>query len=242
MSNGPVMPRPPVPSPPSPLSSAETEVVELNRDVTMVLVILNVAVFLAERLLDPVAHAVFEQRYALSLEGLKAGAWWQFLTYQFLHGGWIHLGFNLLFLHSLGPVMETTLGWRRFLLLYLASGAMGGLVHMAGAILSPAHFAHPVVGASAGLCGLLAALGSIYAETRLPVLLFFVFPITMKAKLLLLSFAVVTIAGTLFPIGHVAHIAHLGGLLGGLCMVNLMSVKAIELVPPSEVTALKSRR
>ncbi len=231
MPTGPYLPRPSEPPPlPNSAADSETEVVELNRDVTMSIVILNVAVFLAERLLNPRAHAFFEHRYALSLEGLKAGAWWQFLSYQFLHGGWFHLGFNLLFLHSLGPVMETTLGWRRFLTLYLASGAMGGLVQMAGAALSPANFAHPVVGASAGLCGLLAALGAIYAETRLPVLLFFVFPITLKAKLLLLGFAVVTVAGTLVPIGHVAHLAHLGGLLGGLCVVNLMTVNPIELV------------
>ena len=235
------MPLPPLSSLPKPSAGVETEVVELNRDVTMAIVILNIAVFLAERLLDPVAHAFFEHRYALSLEGLKAGAWWQFLSYQFLHGGWLHLGFNLLFLHSLGPVMETTLGWRRFLALYLVSGVVGGAVQVAGAFLSPTHLGPPVVGASAGLCGLLAALGSIYAETRLPVLLFFVFPITMKAKILLLGFALITVAGTFVPIGHVAHLAHLGGLLGGLGVVNLMTVKPLELVPPEELPHAKTK-
>ena len=214
---------------------AAGEIVQLDREATMVLVILNAAVFFAEQMMQPMLLAQFQHRYQLSLEGIRAGAWWQLLSYQFLHGGWWHLAFNLLFLHSLGPVLEGTFGRWRFLLLYLGSGVMGGLVHLAGAMLSPNHFSHSVVGASAGLCGLLAALGAIYAEVRLPLLLFFIFPMRVKAKWVLAGFALLTVVGTLVPIGRVAHLSHLGGLLGGLCAVNLLRSDRLELLTAAEV-------
>ena len=137
----------------------------------------------------------------------------------------LHLVINVLFLDSLGPVLETTLGRWRFLVLYLVSGALGGLVHLLGAALSPSLFGHPVVGASAGLCGLLAALGTIYAEERIRARLLFVIPVTWKAKYLLLLAMVISAAGVVFPFGHVAHLAHLGGLVGGLWCVNWLKVQ-----------------
>lgn len=210
------------------------EIVTLDRAVTMVLVILNASVFFAEQMMNPVLLHQFQLRYQLSLESFQAGAWWQLLSYQFLHGGWWHLVFNLMFLHSLGPVMECTFGRWRFVLLYVGSGVMGGLVHLAGAVLSPDHFSHPVVGASAGLCGLLAALGAIYAEIRLPLLLFFIFPVRVKAKWVLGGFALLTVVGTLVPIGRVAHLSHLGGLLGGLCAVNFLRSERLDLLTAVE--------
>jgi membrane associated rhomboid family serine protease len=207
--------------------SGGEEALPLERDVTIGLLGLNLFVFLIEPGMREMARRWFEQRYSLSLDGLRVGYWWQFVTYQFLHGNWIHLGANLVLLHSMGPILETTLGRRRFFGLYLASGAMGGLVHLAGAAISPRIFGHPVVGASAGLCGLLAALGSIYAEEKVRGYLFFMIPFEVKAKVLLLITGVVTVLGCIFPFGNMAHLAHLGGLLGGLCCVNLMDAKPL---------------
>ena len=192
---------------------------------TSALIALNVIVFLFD------LRFGFPDRFALSLQGVRAGAWWEFFTYQFLHGGWLHIGFNLLFLHSLGPVLEDTLGARRFTLLYLGSGAFGGAVHLLGAWMSPRLFGHPVVGASAGLCGLLSALCAIYAEERMEVRLLFVFPVVMRAKFLLLGAALLSMAGTVLPFGNVAHLAHLGGLVGGLLCLNFMDVKPLQLDP-----------
>jgi membrane associated rhomboid family serine protease len=208
------------------------EAMPLERDVTFGLMGLNLFVFLIEPGVRELSRRWFEQRYSLSLEGLRHGYWWQFLTYQFLHGNWIHLGANLVLLHSMGPVLETTLGRRRYFVLYLAAGAMGGLVHLAGAAISPQIFGHPVVGASAGLCGLLAALGSVYAEEKVRGYLFFIVPFEVKAKVLLLITGAVTMLGCLFPFGNIAHLAHLGGLLGGLCCVNLMDARPL---PPLDV-------
>jgi membrane associated rhomboid family serine protease len=199
----------------------------LERRVTLVLLVLNILVFLAEPSIRSYAPEAFEGRYSLSLQGLRAGYVWQFLSFQFLHGNWMHLVTNLVLLHSMGPVLETTLGRGRFLGLYLGSGVIGGLVHVAGAWLSPRFFGHPVVGASAGLCGLLAALGAIYSEERIRGYLFFVIPFQLKAKFLLLFAGVASLVGTVLPFGHIAHLAHLGGLVGGLLCVNLMDVRPL---------------
>lgn len=196
------------------------------RSATAVLIVLNLVVYLVER------RFALPDDLALSLRGLAGGAWWEFITYQFMHGGWMHLGFNLLFLHSLGPVLEDTIGAKRFTLLYLGSGAFGGAVHLMGALLSPRIFGHPVVGASAGLCGLLAAMCAIYAEEPMELRLLFLLPVVMRAKFLLLGTALMSMAGTVLPFGNVAHLAHLGGLIGGLLCLNFMDVKPLELEPP----------
>jgi membrane associated rhomboid family serine protease len=172
----------------------------------------------------------FDRRYALSLTGIRQGMWWQFLTYQFLHGGWFHLVGNLLFLNSFGPDMEDTLGRRRFLLLFLGSGVFGGAVHLLGAQMAPEYFGAPVVGASAGLCGLLSAMCAIYSEEPMDLRLFMIIPFEIRPKYLLLFFALFTIGGAVLARGKVAHLAHLGGLVGGLLLLNLMSVKALP--PP----------
>jgi membrane associated rhomboid family serine protease len=128
---------------------------------------------------------------------------------------------NLLFLHSIGPVIETTLGRWRFLLLYLFSGSVGGVLHVLGAWMMPDAFGRPVVGASAGLSGLLAALGALYAERRLRVLLFFVIPLEIRAKHILLTGILASAVGAVVAVGPIAHLAHLGGFIGGLAWLLL---------------------
>lgn len=206
---------------PQTLSPARAEQQPLEQGATRVLIALNLAFFAYEQWLyrvDPGRKRWFELNHALSLEGLLRGVWWQCLSFQFLHGGWIHLGMNLLLLHSLGPVMETTLGRWRFLLLYLVSGTLGGILHVAGAWMMPDSFGGPVVGASAGLCGLLAALGALHSEERLRVLLFFVIPMEIRAKFVLLGGIVISALGAVFVVGPIAHLAHLGGFIGGLAL------------------------
>lgn len=213
------------------MDNDEWEELPLQRDVTLLLLVLNAFVFFIEpHANQPEFRHLYEARYSLSAEGMRAGYWWQLVSYQFLHGGWIHLAANLLLLHSLGPILETTLGRRRFLILYLFSGAMGGVVHLAGAIVSPQTFGHPVVGASAGLCGLLAALGSVYSEQRVQGYLFFLFRFRVKAKYLLLLAGAISLGGALLPLGSIAHLAHLGGLVGGLLCINMMEVEPMLMI------------
>lgn len=194
---------------------------------TTALMAANLVVFIWEWRLPLLQKMGVLHRYALSLDGLEHGLWWQFLSYQFLHGNWLHLLFNLLFLHSIGPVLELTIGAWRYVALYLISGVLGGALHVLVAWMSPATFSAPVVGASAGLCGLLAAVCALFAEETVDVKLFYLIPLRMRAKFLLLGVAVVTMGGALLPFGQVAHLAHLGGLVGGLVCLNFMNVRPL---------------
>lgn len=207
---------------PPPLKEPPATETHGHRDLlTNLLLAANVLVFGWQMQLPAAAQARFERLYVLRPFHVFPQAPWQLLTYQFIHGGWIHLLTNLLVLHSIGPVIEEELGIARCLGLYLFSGAFGGAVQLVGAHLSPELFNRPVVGASAGICGLLAALCAIFAEDPVEVRLFYLIPLKMRAKFLLLAAALVSLAGAIFPFGNVAHLAHLGGLVGGLVGLNL---------------------
>ena len=71
------------------------------------------------------------------VKGVADGAYWQVLTSVFTHGEVLHIGFNMLALYFLGPMLEQVLGRARFLALYLVSGIAG--VGRGDAVLRPAH-------------------------------------------------------------------------------------------------------
>jgi membrane associated rhomboid family serine protease len=155
----------------------------------------------------------------LSLDGLKHGYVWQLLTFQFLHANWIHLLFNSLALYTFGRAVETVVGRIRFLQLYFLSGIVGGLVQMLFALLVPRFFNAPVMGASAGVSGLIAAFAVINWEHRLS-LLFYFFPITLRGKTIFWASVIMACIGIILPRGPVAHAAHLGGLIMGFIFVR----------------------
>jgi membrane associated rhomboid family serine protease len=152
---------------------------------------------------------------ALSLPGLAHGYVWQFLTFQFLHGGLFHLLCNLIVLFFFGRALEEHLGRNRFLRLYLISGVLGGLLQMIFAAAVPQHFGGPVVGASAGVFGLVAAFATLFPDRTITLLLFFVIPVSMRARTLLWFGIGLAVFGILIPADRVAHAAHLGGIAAG---------------------------
>ncbi len=135
---------------------------------TRALLFANVAVFglgayLAWRWQPPVLNAylsgagndvvlgILKQCGGVSREEIVAGQWWRLLTCAFVHGGLMHLLFNMLALYVLGPQTETMWGRGRFLVLYLVSAWVCSCVAIA-------YTSAPVfVGASGAICGLLAA-------------------------------------------------------------------------------------
>ena len=193
-----------------------------GRSLAVWLVALNVVVFLSEILIRKYTRWPVTAWCSLSVPGIRSGCLWQFLTYQFLHGGILHLVLNCWGLYLFGQEIEDRLGRFRFLKLYLFSGIVGGVVQVICALLAPKLFGAAVVGASAGVFGLIAAYAALFPERQLTLLLFFVIPVTLRAKTMLLWGVIIALAGSLFPFDHVAHAAHLGGMLGGLLYLNLM--------------------
>lgn len=196
---------------------------------TATLLAVNVFIFLLQvTLLD----AQFLNYYfALSLEGLYHGFVWQFLTFQFLHSTpwpW-HLLFNGWALFVFGRDVEYSLGIRRFLILYFSSGMVGGLFQEFVALIWPHYFGSAVVGASAGIFGVVTAFAMLFPERVLTLLIFYIVPVNMKAKnlfylsLLMAALGIATHpkSGLLLKLlgNNVAHAAHFGGSLAGLALI-----------------------
>lgn len=159
-----------------------------------------------------------EVHLALSPEGLRSGCLWQLFTYLFLHGGLMHLAFNLMGLYFFGRPVENFLGRRNFLLIYFASGLIGGALQGILGLLFPQYFGHWVVGASAGVCGILVAFCLMEPEAQ--ILLFFVLPV--KARHMLYVFFGVALFFTIVPSDPgIAHAAHLGGMITGAAFLRL---------------------
>jgi membrane associated rhomboid family serine protease len=208
--------------------------------ITFALIAINIAVYVVTQLPAWYSDLRVPYYFALSKEGLAHGYIWQLLTFQFLHAPlahplsirtlasfdipW-HLLLNCWGIYVFGQPVELTLGKRNFLSLYLLGGVFGGLLQIIASVLSHDRFGGPVVGASAGLFGLVAAFTSLYPETKLTVLLFFVIPLRMTANTMLTVAALISVAGMIlsgiFPgLGHIAHAAHLGGLIAGLAYLR----------------------
>jgi membrane associated rhomboid family serine protease len=189
---------------------------------TVALLIVNAVVFFIQLAAynSLSAAATANAYFALSLAGLKHGFIWQLLTFQFMHAGWMHLIFNSLAIYFFGQPVENALGRRHFLTLYLSSGIIGGLVQMLFAVLMPHYFDAPVVGASAGASGLVAAFAILHWEERFRLLIYFI-PVSMTGKTLLAVSLVLAFVGIMIPNSGIANAAHLGGILTGGFYVRL---------------------
>jgi len=191
---------------------------------TVVLLVTNIVVFLLKLTVLPPLIAF--HYLPLSLDGLRHGFVWQLLSFQFLHAGWVHLIFNSLGLYFFGRPVELALGRIRFLQVYFVSGIVGGLMQMLLALAWPHLFDGPVVGASAGVSGLLAAFAVIHWDRQFTLLVYF-FPVTLRGRTMLwfsigMALLGIATAGLDRSSDHkVAHAAHLGGLVAGFLFVRL---------------------
>jgi len=204
---------------------------------TIALVAANIIAFVLQVTILP--SSVYED-LVLSLDGLRQGHVWQFITFQFLHGGtlyltWMgifHLTVNCWLLYVLGREVEGVLGEFRFLALYFCSGIVGRLFNVFAALVWPHYFGSAVVGASAGVCGLAAAFAMFYPEVELTLLVLFVLPMRLKAKHLLWAILLFTCLGISFHNSwfgaRIAHAAHLGGILTGLAFNAATSNAVLE--------------
>lgn len=144
---------------------------------------------------------------------------WQLLTYGFLHGGVMHIFFNMFALWMFGRLVEMAWGWRRFLFFYLVCIVGAGLTHLAvfALFIHPEGGLFPTIGASGGVFGILLAFGMMFPEQKI---LLLIPPIPMKAKYFVIGYAVLELVlGVTGTEAGVAHFAHLGGLFFGLVLI-----------------------
>jgi membrane associated rhomboid family serine protease len=193
--------------------------------VTWALIAINVVVFLSyfpalsgsERML----LAFYDQWALVPAEAIKGQESYTILTSMFLHGGWMHLIGNMLFLYIFGDNMEDLLGHVGFLGFYLASG----LAAAAGQVFSAPGSVVPMVGASGAIAGVMGGYLLMFPRARIDVLVIIVFLIkifTIPAWLMLgIWFALQLVNGFAMDVagGGVAYWAHAGGFIAGVVLV-----------------------
>jgi len=201
--------------------------------VTYLLIAVNLGVFfyeisLGDRLLP------FLERYALipaRLLGDGRRSFLEFLTpvsAMFLHGGWMHVLGNMLYLYIFGDNVEDTLGHGRYLLFYLACGVASFAVQIG---FQPAS-AVPNVGASGAIAGVLGAYFFLFPRARvvtlLPLFVFFTVVEIPAVVFLGLWFLIQFLSGTVSlgysaAAGGVAWWGHVGGFVAGIVLLKVFA-------------------
>lgn len=190
---------------------------------TRALLIANCVVFLLQMVLSPLLLDSFEL-WPINLTGMDSPypgfMPWQLLTAGFMHGGFLHLAFNMLMLWMFGTPLEATWGERRFLTFFLVCVVGGNLCQLVLAtwMLSAGYGISSTLGASGGVYGLLLAFGMIFPNQRM---IIFPFPVEIRARTLVIILGVLAVFYAVTGSqGGVAHLAHLGGMLFGWLMIR----------------------
>jgi membrane associated rhomboid family serine protease len=205
---------------------------------TVALIVANAAVFIVELTLP---------RYGLTSSSLflRAGAipyevahnidlpphdlvpiWGTVFTAMFLHGGWLHIIFNMLFLWIFGNNVEDSMGGARFLVFYLLCGVIATVTQV---LVNPASQV-PTIGASGAIAGVLGAYILLYPRARVltVVPLVFFFPVFyLPAWVMLGAWFLLQFAQSGLSVGAttgVAYFAHIGGFIAGVLLVRIFTL------------------
>ncbi|GAB4281954.1 MAG: rhomboid family intramembrane serine protease [Candidatus Promineifilaceae bacterium] len=196
------------------------------------LIAANVVIFIMMASLGPMAERVVAFLGVVPVQFLRHPLpveWLTIFTSMFLHGGWAHLFSNMLALYIFGDNVEDRLGSGRYLLLYLASGIIASVVHIA---VNP-NSAVPTIGASGAISGVLAAYLIFFPGARVITLvpLFFLPWFVEIPALFYLGFwffsqlfnGLLTIVSGMQSFGGVAWWAHVGGFVAGLFLGPMLA-------------------
>jgi membrane associated rhomboid family serine protease len=158
------------------------------------------------------------------------------VTSMFLHGGWLHIGFNMLFLFVFGPAVEYVCGHLRFFAFYLLCGFAGGIAQV---VVAPDSHV-PALGASGAIAGVLGGylVNFPFASVRTIVPIFFI-PLFVRLPAILVigvwaltqflnGFGTIS-SRAAESTGGIAYFAHIGGFLAGVLLIGLMSKKKKKL-------------
>jgi membrane associated rhomboid family serine protease len=164
--------------------------------------------------------------------------WETVFTSMFLHGSFLHIFGNMLFLAIFGPTVEDSMGRIRFLTFYL----LGGLIALGAQVLVSPDSTAPTLGASGAIAAVLGGYVVLYPRARVLTLVFIVFFVTIVEvpAVFLLGFWFLEqlyfgAAGLASPVGGgegVAYFAHIGGFVFGLLLISLFARRHKPEPPP----------
>ena len=196
-----------------------------------ILLLVNVAVFVLGLFFEGFLNSRWlVDVFGLSFDGLKHWRLWGLLSYSFLHGTFLHIFLNMLVLHFMGPHLEVRVGKLRFYGIYFAAVVAGGLMWLLVELITGSD--NFLVGASAGVFGVFTAFCMLEADRKMTFLLFFVFPLQIRPRVLIAFAAGFEFFNFLFneiapysPSTGVGYSAHLGGILAGVFASFVISGK-----------------
>jgi membrane associated rhomboid family serine protease len=206
--------------------------------VTFVLIVLNIVVFVYELTLGSAANEVFVESFAiiparLFAPGAGAGAVpaaATLFTSMFLHGGFLHVAGNMLYLWIFGNNVEDSMGRGRFILFYTLCGCIAAYAHAFANRFSTT----PMIGASGAVSGVLGAYLLLYPRARVVTLVFFGFfvrTVEIPAMVVLGFWFVLQFVSALVSSGApggVAWYAHVAGFVSGTLLIGLFKRKDVS--------------
>lgn len=202
--------------------------------VNISIIVVNALIFLGELALNQNQLTMFFYHYGAVpgwiVGNFQAGnflsALAPIITATFLHGGWLHIISNMLFLWVFGDNVEDKLGHLNYFLFYITVGFIGNLVQI---LLSPESTV-PIIGASGAVAGILGAYYIKFPKSRILALIpiFFIFTLTeVKASVFIIFWFILQLFNGALSLGavgnSVAWWAHIGGFLGGILLLKIFS-------------------
>jgi membrane associated rhomboid family serine protease len=200
--------------------------------VTLIITVLNIAVFLYELVLGPQAGEIFVDSFALIPKRLfsrvpeashAVPAVAALFTSMFLHGGFLHIAGNMLYLWIFGNNVEDSMGRIRFIVFYFLCGIIAAYTH---AIANAASMV-PMIGASGAISGVLGAYLVLYPRARVLTLIVFglyIRTVEVPAMFVLGFWFVFQFLNAFLSAstgGGVAWYAHIGGFLAGILLIGI---------------------
>jgi membrane associated rhomboid family serine protease len=179
---------------------------------------LNCSIFVAQLALQAYQPGAVLEYLGLSYRGIDQAYAWQFISALFLHDGVFQFAGNMLVLYFVGRDVESILGQKHFLYLYLCGAIGGELGHL---LLMPSTTV--LLGASGGVAAMVIAMAVMLPELELTGSLFFILPVKLKMKYL--AYALCAVGVVLLVIdrdGVVSHSAYLGGCAAGWLYAHLL--------------------
>jgi membrane associated rhomboid family serine protease len=196
--------------------------------VTTLLIVACALVFFFELSLDDYSLNYFIARYGLVPAHLRPVT---LVTSMFLHGGWMHIIGNMIFLWAFGKSLEDAMGHSKFLAFYLICGVAAGAAHVA----LNAYTTLPTVGASGAIAGVMGAYLVKFPRAKIHTLVFIIIFFTIAdipAAFILVYWFITqlfreygSIAQTQVGSGGVAYAAHIGGFVTGMILVQVMGAR-----------------
>ena len=190
--------------------------------VTRNILLINIIMYIA----TSINENFMVQTFALFFPKSPYFHYWQIITHMFMHGGFMHIFFNMYTLLIFGMVLERTIGPKKFLLFYMVTGLGAAALHTGVEYLQtlnkvPVLYERllytPTLGASGAVYGVLLGYAMLYPNNVLTLIFP---PISLKAKWMVLIFALIELATGIFGTADgVAHFAHLGGMFFGWLLI-----------------------